>query len=61
MEARSVAGVVITIDHFGNLITNIDGSARSSASGCPWCTPATTRSRCCAPTATPAPGSTWRW
>ena len=24
VEARSVAGVVITIDHFGNLITNID-------------------------------------
>jgi len=26
VEARSVTGVVITIDHFGNLITNIDGS-----------------------------------
>ncbi|HEX4387570.1 MAG TPA: SAM-dependent chlorinase/fluorinase [Steroidobacteraceae bacterium] len=26
VEARSVAGVVITIDHFGNLITNIDGT-----------------------------------
>jgi S-adenosyl-L-methionine hydrolase (adenosine-forming) len=26
IEARSVAGVVITIDHFGNLITNIDAS-----------------------------------
>jgi len=25
VEPRSVAGVVITIDHFGNLITNIDG------------------------------------
>jgi S-adenosylmethionine hydrolase len=25
-EARSVTGVVITIDHFGNLITNIEGS-----------------------------------
>jgi S-adenosyl-L-methionine hydrolase (adenosine-forming) len=24
VEARSVAGVVITLDHFGNLITNID-------------------------------------
>ena len=24
VEARSVSGVVITIDHFGNLITNID-------------------------------------
>ena len=26
MESRSVAGVVITQDHFGNLITNIDGA-----------------------------------
>jgi S-adenosyl-L-methionine hydrolase (adenosine-forming) len=26
VEARSVNGVVITIDHFGNLITNIDAS-----------------------------------
>lgn len=26
VEARSVAGVVITIDHFGNLITNIDAA-----------------------------------
>jgi len=26
VEARSVSGVVITIDHFGNLITNIDGA-----------------------------------
>ena len=26
VESRSVAGVVITIDHFGNLITNIDAS-----------------------------------
>jgi S-adenosyl-L-methionine hydrolase (adenosine-forming) len=25
VEARSVSGVVITMDHFGNLITNIDG------------------------------------
>ena len=27
VEARSVSGVIITQDHFGNLITNIDGSA----------------------------------
>jgi S-adenosylmethionine hydrolase len=26
VEARSVSGVVITIDHFGNLITNIDAT-----------------------------------
>jgi len=26
VEARSVSGVVITIDHFGNLITNIDAA-----------------------------------
>lgn len=26
VEFRSVSGVVITIDHFGNLITNIDGT-----------------------------------
>ena len=26
IEARSVSGVVIAIDHFGNLITNIDGA-----------------------------------
>jgi len=26
VDARSVSGVVITIDHFGNLITNIDGT-----------------------------------
>ncbi len=26
VEARSVAGVIITQDHFGNLITNIDGA-----------------------------------
>jgi S-adenosylmethionine hydrolase len=26
VESRSVSGVVITIDHFGNLITNIDAS-----------------------------------
>ena len=26
VDARSVAGVVITIDHFGNLITNIDAA-----------------------------------
>ena len=26
VEATSVSGVVITIDHFGNLITNIDGT-----------------------------------
>jgi S-adenosyl-L-methionine hydrolase (adenosine-forming) len=26
VEGRSVSGVVITIDHFGNLITNIDGT-----------------------------------
>ena len=26
VEAGSISGVVITIDHFGNLITNIDGS-----------------------------------
>jgi S-adenosyl-L-methionine hydrolase (adenosine-forming) len=26
VEAASVSGVVITIDHFGNLITNIDGT-----------------------------------
>ncbi len=26
VETRSVTGVVITIDHFGNLITNIDGT-----------------------------------
>src|SRR5262249_31812529 len=26
VEPRSVSGVVIAIDHFGNLITNIDGS-----------------------------------
>ena len=25
VETRSVSGIVITIDHFGNLITNIDG------------------------------------
>jgi len=25
VEARSVSGVIISIDHFGNLITNIDG------------------------------------
>jgi S-adenosylmethionine hydrolase len=26
VDSRSVSGVVITIDHFGNLITNIDGT-----------------------------------
>jgi S-adenosyl-L-methionine hydrolase (adenosine-forming) len=26
VETRSVSGVVISIDHFGNLITNIDGA-----------------------------------
>lgn len=29
VEAAAVSGVVITIDHFGNLITNIDGSLLS--------------------------------
>ena len=56
VTADQVAGVIITIDHFGNLITNIDADADPRASRPRWCVPAATACRCGGPTATSGPG-----
>ena len=53
-------GVVITTDHFGNLITNI---AREELDpfGIRWSTPVATESSSIVPMAMSSPARCWRW
>ena len=61
VTADQVAGVIITIDHFGNLITNIDADADPRASRRQSCAPAATACRCGGPTATSGRGNFSPW
>ena len=61
VEHASVSGVVITVDHFGNLITNIDGDTDRAFRRARACMRATMLSRCCGLMGTSSLANTWRW
>ncbi len=52
VERNAISGVVITLDHFGNLITNIDGDLLKGLEK-PTVHAGNTSSSCCGPTAIP--------
>ena len=49
---------MITVDHFGNLFTNIDATHLTGLSS-PWCVPGVMKFRFGAPMRTYVPGTTW--